>query len=111
MGRLFIKKECNLCNIFYFIDLTVKQEFASPNLGIDESLKKLGKVRLPTPSDGHCLLHTWSTGLSINKSRVEEVSVNELTEHYERYKHVICSGVDDIISKFINEKKIQHRRQ
>ena len=73
-------------------------------MGIDESLKKLGKVRLPTPSDGHCLLHTWSTGLSINKSRMEEVLVNELTEHYERYKHVICSGVDDI-SKFINEKK------
>ena len=48
---------------------------------IDEGLKILGKKRISTIGDGHCLMWPWAKGFHIPKSSVEAALSEELLSH------------------------------
>ena len=55
----------------------------------DERLEVLGKKRISTIEDGHCLMWAWAKGFRIPKSSVEGALLEELLSHGCQYAHFL----------------------
>ena len=73
---------------------------------IDEGLKVLGKKRISTVGDGHCLMWAWAKEFHIPKSSVGAVLLEELLSRGCHYAHFLSRSSLRVMLKTYLEEKI-----
>ena len=73
---------------------------------IDISLQSLGKRRIDTPADGHCLMRAWALGTKIDIEVIKLKLKGELLIHQTHYTDFITErSIREIIYEYIDCKR------